>query len=187
VALITTREIPDKGQQLFLHYLAGDVVMEQTRPTEQEFRWALVPNRPELVERLLGILPVQETESGTEVKINITQDQFLTVKELVEGGNVDQAHAQLAEHGLSGEPADVVIETIANPKFAGMVAVLQCEQDEIVDARNLMVIQGEAIALLLRQVEAGSETLELVSCDVDDLRSQLTQWIYELSKSAEPG
>lgn len=180
VAVITTREDPDKGQQLFLHYLAGDVVMEQTRPSEEEFRWALVPNRPALVERILGILPIQEAE-GTNLKATIGEQEFLDFRELVDAGDVEAAKAQLGLHGLTGESADLVIAAVQGPVFAGTVAVLRCENDEIVDARNLLVIQDETIALLIQQVVPGEPTLEIKSCDAADLRSQVTNWIFELS------
>jgi hypothetical protein len=180
-AVITSREEPEAGQQLFMHYLAGDVVMEQTRPDEQTFRWALVPNRTELVERILGILPIQEEPSSTTVQGTIDQEEFVDFRVVVESGDHDAARAQLALHGITGDSAEVVIATVDNPEFAGTVAVLRCENDEVVDARNLLVLQGDEDVLLLKQVVPGEPTLEIKSIDVSALRDQLSNWIYEFS------
>lgn len=180
-AVITTREIPEKGQQLFLHYLAGDVIMEQTLPSENEFRWALVPNRPALAERVLGILPVRETEPATSIKVKIGQDEFVAIKEMIEAGNSDQARSALNDVGVTGTAADVIIETVADPEFAGTVVVLRCQSDEITDARNLLVVQGKKHALLLKQVVPGEPTLEVSTADAGDVRSLVTNYIYEMS------
>ncbi len=181
VAVVTTHEVPDQGQQLFLHYLAGDVIMEQTLPNENEFRWALVVNRPALAERILGILPVREAEPATAIKFTLGQDEFLAVKELVEAGDVATAKTGLNENGLTGAAADLVVDTLANPQFAGTVAVLRCQNDEIVDGRNLLVVQGKKVTLLLKQVVPGEPLLEVTTCDAGDLRSLATNWIYEMS------
>ncbi len=180
-AVLTTREIPDQGQQLFLHYLAGDVIMEQTLPRENEFRWALVLNRPALAERVLGILPVRETAPAAEVKVNIGQAEFVAIKEMIDAGNIDSARSALSDVGITGPAAETLLETVAAPEFAGTVAVLRCQNDEIVDGRNLLVVQGKQVALLLKQAVPGEPTLEVTSCDAGDVRSLVTNYIYEMS------
>lgn len=181
VAVVTTREVPDKGQQLFLHYLAGDVVMEQTLPSENEFRWALVVNRPALAERVLGILSVPEGAPAASVKAKIGQDEFVAIKEMVDAGDTAAAKSALSDVGITGNTAEVMVNTMAAPEFAGTVAVLRCQSDEIVDARNLMVIKGKQVSLLLKQVVPGEPTLEVATADAGDVRSLVTNYIYEMS------
>lgn len=181
VAVITTRLTPDVGQQLFLHYLAGDVVLEQTLPSETEHRWALVPDRPALAERLLGILPVQATAPTTPVKATISQEALAAVQQSFEAGNGDEARTKLSEQGVAGAAAETVLEALTTPEFAGQVAVLRCEGNEIVAGRNVMVIQGAKSALLLKPSATTEAALDLTATDEAGLRTLLSTWLTELS------
>ena len=61
VAAITRKDTPGVGSQLFLHYLSPPIIAEQTLPSEQQHRLAALADMPTLIERLLAILPVQDT------------------------------------------------------------------------------------------------------------------------------
>jgi len=180
IAVITTRDNPGLGQQLFLHYAAGDVVVEQTLPDPNHHRWALVPGLAGLVERLLGILLVEDP-SGKPFAGSIKQAAFLEAKQLIEADQLEQGRTKLLASGLSGTGVDDLVEAIASPKFGGMVAILECENGEAVDARNLALVQGTDAAYLLTQSSADPETLDITTTDEPKLRSLLTHWLAELS------
>lgn len=181
VAVITTRDNPGLGQQLFLHYAAGDVIVEQTLPTADQHRWALVPSQTALTERIVGILPVQTETSRTSLTLKIEQEEFLKAKQLIESGNTQGALEILKTRGLIGELANQLVAAIAQPTFGGTVAVLQCRQGEIKDARNLAVVQGAQVAILIKQVTPGESMLEVTSCQAATVRSLVANWLTELS------
>lgn len=179
IAVITTRDNPGLGQQLFLHYAAGDVIVEQTLPDQTHHRWALVAGQTGLVERVLGILPVQG--GATAFSARIKQADFLEAKSLIEAGQADQGRARFRQAGLSGPGVEGLIDAIARPKFGGMVAALQCRHGEATDARNLALVQGAQAAFLLLQSPADPETLEITTTDEPKTRSLLINWLAELS------
>ena len=180
IAVITTRDNPGLGQQLFLHYAAGDVIVEQTLPDQTHHRWALVAGgQTGLVERLLGILPVEG--GAAQFSARIKQADFLEAKSLIEAGQADQGRARFQQAGLSGPGVEGLIDAIARPKFGGMVAVLQWRDGEPTDARNLALVQGPQAAYLLLQSPADPETLEISTTDEPKTRSLLINWLAELS------
>lgn len=181
IAVVTSRDNPGLGQQLFFHYAAGDVVVEQTLPDEFHHRWALVPGQTGLVERLLGILPV-ENPGKVQFKGAINGDAFLEAKEMIEANQIAEGRSRLEAAGLKGPGLDGLVDAIAHPKFGGMVAILQVRHNEATDARNLAVVQGAQAAYLMTQSETAPETtMDITTTDEPKLRSLLVNWLAELS------
>ena len=181
IAVMTTRDNPGLGQQLFLHYVADEVVVEQTLPTDHEHRWALVPGRVALVERILGILPVKEEAARLQPVCRMLPEEFLTAKRLIEIHEADQARAVLRQQGAADDAIDRLAAAIASPEFGGQVAVLRCERGEVVDGRNLAVVQGGGTAFLIKPVTVDEATLEISECSLTPVRALLTNWLAELS------
>ena len=86
LALVTTRDNPGTGQQLFLHYKAQAFVVEQTLPSEQEHRLAMV-GEAELIDRIMEILPVSLEDPGGQMQAVLDQDEFFKAKDLAEAGD----------------------------------------------------------------------------------------------------
>lgn len=180
LALITTRDTPAEGGQLFLHYKAQALVVEHTLPTEQEHRLALV-GEAELVDRILEIIPIRSAEAASTFRAVLGQDEFIEAKDLAEAGETEKALKRLKEQEVEGHVAETLLAALANPEFGGTLATLRCKKARVVDGRNLAVVQGESAAWLVRQSEPGSSELEVGVCDEADLRSLLSEWIGELS------
>jgi hypothetical protein len=181
VAVITTRDNPGLGQQLFLHYAAGDVIVEQTLPSAEQHRWALVPGQAALAERVVGILPVQAEAGPSSFSFRIEQDDFLKAKQFIETGQRAEGLKIFQSQGLTSDQADQLAAIIAKPTFGGSVAVLQCRHGEIVDARNLAVAQGEQAAIFMKQAQPGETLLEVTTCQESTVRSLVANWLAELS------
>ena len=181
IAVITTRDNPGLGQQRFLHYVADEVVVEQTLPTDHEHRWALVPGRVALVERILGILPVKEAAGRVQSVCHMLPEEFLEAKRSIETRATDLARAALRQHGAADAAIDRLAAAIARPEFGGQVAVLRCERGEVVDGRNLAVVQGGGAAFLIRPAAVADAVLDISECSLTAVRTLLTNWLAELS------
>lgn len=180
LAMMTTRDAPDAGGQLFLHYKAQALVVEHTLPSEQEHRLALL-GQTELVDRILEILPVHKETSNSGVRAVLPQDAFIEAKNLVEAGEASKASKILEKLGVEAGLAETLMATLAEPEFGGTLALLRCEKGQVVDARDLAVVQGSETAWLVSQAETGSAELEVSACDEQIIRSLLAEWIGELS------
>ncbi len=180
LALITTRDTPDAGGQLFLHYKAQALVVEQTLPSEQEHRLALV-GETELVDRIIEILPVHKGASSSDTRAVLAQDAFIEAKELTEAGDASKASKVLEKQRVEAGLAEALLAALTEPEFGGTLALLRCKKGQVVDARNLAVVQGPETAWLVCQAEPGSAEFEISTCDEEIIRSLLSKWIGELS------
>jgi hypothetical protein len=184
LAVITTRDNPGLGQQLFLHYAAGEVVLEQTLPNAAQHRWALVPGLSGLVERLLGILPMQEAPAATTFRVEIPQEEFLSIKQQIESNQVQTARVTLRQLQWPESVIHTFIETLQRPVFGGAIAVLRCERREVVDARNLALVQGPQTALWMKQGVPGEPVLEVATVAARQVHELLAAWLAELQPVA---
>jgi hypothetical protein len=180
LALVTTRDTPGAGTQLFLHYKKRALVVEQTLPSEQEHRLALV-GEAELIDRIMEILPLSNEAPGAEMQAILPQDTFLEVKDLAEAGDSSKASKILEKQGIESAVAAPLLSALANPEFGGTLAVLRCDEAQIVDGRNFAVVQGGGTSWLVRLADSGSGEFELSACEAGTIRSLLTDWIEELS------
>lgn len=180
LAIVTTRDNPGTGQQVFLHYKAQALVVEQTLPSEQEHRLALV-GEAELIDRIMEILPVSIEDHGEPMQVSLDQDEFFKVKDLAEGGEGAKALKVLGKQGIQPDMGEALLASLADPEFGGTVAILRCKKGQVVDGRNVALVQGAGTAWLLSQTKPGSTDLDLATCDGNLVRSLLTDWIGDLS------
>lgn len=180
LALITSRDTPGVGQQLFLHYKSHALVVEQTLPSDEEHRLALVGDA-ELIDRLMEILPVGQQEPEADMRLVLAQEKFIKVKDLAEAGEGSKALKMLQKEGVEATVAESLLTVLAEPEFGGTLAILRCEKAQVVDGRNLAVVQGTEGSWLVRQTDPGSDELEVAACSSQIVRSLLSDWIAELS------
>src|SRR3990172_9355276 len=180
LALVTTRDNPGTGQQLFLHYKAQAFVVEQTLPSEQEHRLAMV-GEAELIDRIMEILPVSLEDPGGQMQAVLDQDELFKAKDLAEAGDGAKALKALGRQGVEADVAETLLASLAGPEFGGTLAVLRCKKGQVVDGRNFALVQGAGRAWLLSQAKPGSTQLELATCDGNRVRTLLSGWVGELS------
>jgi len=106
VAVITRKDTPGLGSQLFLHYLAPPLIVEQTLPSERQHRLVPLEDMPTLIERLLAILPVQESRALPNEHGVMPMDVFLAMKAQAESGDRVGAQSLARQSGLSATGAD---------------------------------------------------------------------------------
>jgi hypothetical protein len=180
LALITTRDTPEVGAQLFLHYRAGDIVVEQTLPSDDEHRLALL-GTTELLDRILEIFPMKDLSTASDMRAILGQQAFVEVKGLVEAGKASKAARLLVENGVEPAVGEAFLSALTAPEFGGTLALLRCEKGEVVDGRDLAVVQGVESSWLVRAADSGADEFELLACDKEVIRSLLSEWIGELS------
>ncbi len=184
VAVITRKDTPALGSQLFLHYLALPLIVEQTLPSEHEHRLALLDDMPTLIERLLAILPAPEARTLPDEHGTLAMDAFLALKSQAETGDLAGAQAAAQQSGLSAAGAASLVQALAAPVFGGNIALLKINGDEVDDARNLALVQGQDAAWLIKQTSPGAADFDLATTDGLAVRKLLVQWFAELSVRA---
>jgi hypothetical protein len=180
IAMITTRDTPGVGSQLFLHYQNGPYVVEQTLPEPEQHRLATIPSILALFERLLTIFPIKEQNAAKPISFRLPQDVFLQVKELAEKSYADKATALMTQHDVNDESISILLDTLARPKFGGTVAMLRCEDQQIMDGRNPAIVQGERAALLIIPVVTDPPKVDITQVNAAMFKEQLAYWFKEL-------
>ena len=179
VALVSVREIPGEGPQIFMHYLAADAVVEYTLPTERQHRLAPLAGREALVDRLLVLFPLPE-DAGDVQALTLLPESFFAAKATAPSSTTD-AVALLTDHGVPADLAGHLADALAAPTLLGTLALLRCEGATLSDARNPLLIVGHASAWMIAQAQPGDPQLRLSTVAQADLRAQLTAWLEELT------
>lgn len=183
VALISVRDLPGRGRQLFIHYQVDNFVVEQTLPSVSQHRLATIPALPALFERLGEIFPLHgETEDAL---FTMPAPAFLEVKDLAEQRQDAAAHALLLAHGCVAESANLLIEAIQQPEFSGTVALVRYVERQIVDARNPALLQGPQAAWLFVPAPTDTPVFSIRRASVATLRKQFIALFSELSPRPE--
>ncbi|MFD3163664.1 hypothetical protein [Herpetosiphon sp. NSE202] len=183
VAFITTRETPEAGGQLFLHYVNQLGIVEQTLPTENQHRLAFLPDMLVLFDRLAFLLEVQPSKAF-EASVRLSQDEFLAIKGLAEDRADAQALNRLTAAGLDQQAAQSLIEAIQAPVFSASLAIVRCEDTEIVDAINPAILQGPSSAWAIQLDENNPEIFEVQAIDQAWLREHIQRWFEQLATAA---
>lgn len=180
IALISIRDNPGVGRQLFLHYQHGPFVVEQTLPESGKHRLATIPNILGMFERIVTIFPLEDPDPSAAPEYYLPLETFLQVKEFAEQLKPAQAHELLERHNFNQEQSQLLIDALSSPKFGGNIAMLRCENQQIVDGRNPAVVQGAQSAwMFLPNTEDGS-TITVMRSNAAMFKDQLVNYFKEL-------
>jgi hypothetical protein len=171
------------GPQLFLHYTAHGMFVEQTFPREQVHRLAVLPDLPTFIERERHILSLEEIPR-TNITLEMSEDTFRSVKDLVQYQPPERAESFFTQYGAKASEAVILYEAFAHRSSTGSVAMLRCEQEQVTDARSVFVLQGAGSAWRATQKVPGVPLLLIQSTNASDMKAQLLHYFEALSPSA---
>lgn len=154
-----TRDVPGEGQQQFFHYRTDPVNVELTMPIEAQYRLAALPDAIAALERIRQILPVTFADEAISEQQTIDQELFFQIKTWAEQGKFLQAAEALQANGFAPESANRLVQTIHSPTLGGTIAFLQVDEQEVVDGRNLALVQDDQAAWLIQQAVPGEPVL----------------------------
>ena len=128
---ITTRNLNRQGSQLFLHYYAGGVGLEQTFPVQGQHRFVALTGVDQICRRLVGFLPLSHADTLLTVPEidDVPQDVFFEVRRLIESGQVSQAEALLTTVVHLELVAKSLVHAFTLPSLIASVAVIRCAED----------------------------------------------------------
>lgn len=183
IAIVIIRHVTGLGPQLFLHYAAGGAIVEQTFPREMVHRLAVMSDLPTMIEREAFILSLEDKPT-TGTAVEMSENDFQTLREMVQQQPRERAEMFLAQHGARSAEIEPLFQALAHPTFTGTVAVLRCEQETITDARNMLVVQDRDTAWRAVQKIPGVPFLSIAPTNASAVKYQLLQYFEELARSA---
>lgn len=178
IAIISRRE-SELGSQLFVHYVIDEFVVEQTFPAEGKHRLETLANLDALFERLLTIFPVTSSQTS-QISISMHQDAFLEAEDAVEKGQMSKALSVFQTAGLKVTQTESLLQSLQQAQFSGNIALLRCQDETIIDARNPLIVQGPELAWTISQYPAGEPHLQITSVGRSEFNALLKQLFQEL-------
>lgn len=183
VITFITRDTPSVGQQQFLHYRADPVHVELTMPTEESYRLAAIPDTITALARVRQILPVTFEDDLLQVRQTLAQDVFFQIKTWAETQQQERALEILQQAGFPLETARRFIQTLYQPELGGTIAFMRIREQQIVDGRNLALVQDQQVAWLIRQVTPGEPVLRIETVNAKMYSTALLDTLNSLFSS----
>lgn len=159
VVLILARDNPGLGRQQFLQYWYDPVQIELTMPTETQYRLAPLPDLATALERARQILPVSFTDTPAFTAETMPTQPFFAAKTAAEQGNTAAALALFTQAGWAAATAQQFIATLQQPTLGGTLSLLRLVDQEVVDGRDLALVQDDTVAWLIRPQTPGEDRL----------------------------
>lgn len=180
--IFTVRHSSGDNQQILLHYLAEPDIVELSVTPEGQYRLGVVPDRLAMLRRIQEMLGLPDKSSVAPVQFTIEEQAFLTVQDLAEHGQRDQAAALLKERGINGSNGDSLLSALQAVDSGNLVVVVRPRSGEIVAGRKATVYRLKDLAWLTRRVDAETNTLKVETVQIDTLPNVLSSYIQFLTK-----
>jgi hypothetical protein len=181
LAVLTTRDLPGTGQQLFLHYETSGLVVEQTFPEEQAYRLVALSNRGMLIERLNAILALPEKNGGPGAAVTVPLVTLVDAKSRAEEGQAEAAIKVLVQAGVGPEAAKALAESFQAPAASSAMVLMQCREGQVTGSRNAALVQGPAATWLITPAEPESAGYRVQRANATLLAGLLRKWMLELA------
>jgi hypothetical protein len=184
LAVLTTRDLPGTGQQVYLHYETAGLVVEQTFPEEQAHRLVALSNRGMLIERLKAIVALPPKNGGATVAVTVPQAALAEAKARAEEGQGEAAIQALVKTGLGEAPAKALVESFQAPAASSAMVLMQCREGQVTGSRNAALVQGASSAWLITPAVPESAGYVVLTATADTLAALLRKWMLELAPPA---
>ncbi len=184
LAVLTTRDVPGSGQQLFLHYETAGLVVEQTFPDEQAHRLVALSSRGMLIERLTAIVAAPAQDGRPGAPATVPQAALAEAKARAEENQGAAATEVLRKAGLEAAVAKSLMESFQAPVASNAMVLMQCREGQVTASRNIALVQGPTSAWLITPAEPESAGFVVVAASAALLASLLRRWMVELAPPA---
>jgi hypothetical protein len=153
MVVMVIKQTPELGLQQFTYYLAEGIIIEHTMPDVDQYRLASISSLALWLDRLAFVLPVAQADAQPDYTIPIAQSLLTEAQNAAQNGQTDHSLQVLTEAGVAHDAAQALVTAMANPVFSGSVAFLRTNPPNVVAARDLALLQGEASAWAIYQPE----------------------------------
>jgi len=180
VALLIIRHVLALSPQLFALYQSQEGIIEHTCPKEGVHRLAIIPDIPTLLIRATQILSLPEQDS-LKSSVEIEQEAFFKLHELTQHAQHGPALEILERAGMQSSAAEALVVAMEKPTFSGHAVLFKCDDQAIVDGRDIVVVQDQKTAWYAAQRTPGQPTLLVKSLQAREMFEIFSRCFSELA------
>lgn len=181
--VFTIRNLPETGQQVFLHYLAASDIVELSITGERQYTLLLIPDRRALLERIKELLGLPSViKAAPRMQFTIDESVFFTIQYMAEQGERDKAASTLEQHGVNGAAGESLLNALQAADSGSLMVVVRPKDGEIVAGRKATIFHLPDVLWLARRVDADSNTLQVEVVQEDTFETVLSNYLEYLSK-----
>lgn len=134
-----------------------------------------------LTERM-NVLCDLRVATSTNLRMELSQDAFYTVKGLATRRAHDEASELLRLAGITDTAAHSLLSVLEQPIAVDNVAFLRCAKETVIDGRNIALLHGEETTWLARQRIAGAPHLLIETTGAGAMKKQWLSCFAELAR-----
>ena len=177
--VIATRRISgEQEQQVVLHYLADESIVELSAVDEKTYRIGHVSDRSALFERIAAMLQCPGKTPSKHYEVD--GKAFAKIKSLALKGQLEKAKAGLESAGVTVKMADSVLSAVCDPAQSQIV-LIRTHFGEIEAVQRIYMHSEGKQAWIVRQSPTKAEEVEMITSDAGRLSDLLTETLDELT------
>ncbi|MFN3972145.1 MAG: hypothetical protein ACK4GO_13320 [Gemmobacter sp.] len=142
IVMLAQRKAGDGVQTMTVH-IADDVLIGLTRNTEGMFEMERYADLAAAAGACAGFVGADLLPLASEARIESDRETLTGLIRLARDGQTDRVAAELVRLGISGADAASATRALAAPAVAGVVSVLYCQGNAVVDVETFSVMTSD--------------------------------------------
>jgi hypothetical protein len=180
--IFTLQNKPGGGAQLFLHYLAGTDIVELSRTAEGRYALLLIPDRAALLDRIRQLIALDTLATATPpVRFTIAEQDFETIQDLAEKGQLAEAAAMLKHFGINGLNGESLLTALETTATNSLIVVVRPRNGQVTAGRKASLFRAAQVAWLAKRVDATTHDFSVETVQADTLPLVLDSYLEFLS------
>jgi hypothetical protein len=177
--VVATAHSKKKGQQLVLHYLVGEGIVELSAPEETKYLMGVLPDRDAFLDRVSKMLELDS--SSMTAHASLRGNTFQDMQALAKQGKLDRAKEVLSSTGLEMEEVEALLAAISG-KIGGQIVVVRPYAGEIEAGRKALIFGKGKTAWLAMKKKSDAPDMNVATCDPVSIAALVTDWMDNLAE-----
>jgi len=184
VVITTLRDQAGIGTQLYLHYQAGDGVVEQVLPTENQVMLGQLPDIPSALDHMVRLLDLPTGSADFRDGHAIDRNRLYEAQARVEGGDHVGAITRLASIGWPAAFAEGYLAAVAGRTLTSQVNIMAIVDGKPGESSSLTLVRDEDDAWLLIPQPKDKDTLHVRQVNAASFRTNLEETYSDVYEQA---
>lgn len=178
--IMTTRYTMGKGQQLFTHYVGGDLVVEQFFTSGKRFCMSHLLDVPTAVRRIQTALAIPRTINWTHAPFALPEPVFVEARRLAEKKD-NSCPVYLLNQGVPETAVSLLTNSLKAYYPKGAVALLKTVGDRILAERLVFLFEGAGITWMATYLQPNIATLTLLPINAEQFATSIETYLDDLT------